>query len=678
MLDNFLVCGLGILGQHCVVALKEFGVKVTAIEKSYPNTWEIPSVPGLLSNFLEGDCRHLEILRQAEIPNCRAALIVTGNEQINIETALAIHQLNPQTRLVVSSGKENLNQLLSQNLNNFIAFEPTDLPSSAFVLAALGSDIIGLFSLDGKLLKVKKEKITPSDYRCQNIYLYDFNTRHRRLIAHFNSQGSSSQFFHQWEPDKLLQAEDTIIYIETEDSINFSPKHLLSHQKKNKIKPRYFFRISDLRNLSKRNIQRNINNFWSLTSKQQLQRIAYFSLIVIILLLLIGAFLFSQYFPETTFVSALYATVILLLGGYGDLFGEFQEIDIIPNWLQLFALIITIAGTIFVGILYAFLTEFLLSSKFQFVKQRPPVPQENHIIIVGLGRVGQRMATLLKELKESVVGVTFNLDFDRPFGRTEGEQKILPQTPIVVGNLKDTFERVNLSTAKSIVVATDDEITNLEIALMTRKSNPDIRLVIRTLGQSLTEKLTHLLPEAQVFSAQALAAEVFAGAAFGENIISLFRLNNQNILVTEYTIEANDTLNGLSLGNVAYGYGVIPILYQKFPNSAILMPLDDLTLSAGDRLVVLATIQGLRAIEQGTINTESKCFYIRLEKALSQEAIFEGANVITRIAGYNLSAARKLMRQLPQTLPLPLYKHQAKRLVRELNKIMVKSHFLDN
>jgi hypothetical protein len=31
----FLVCGLGNLGQHCVSVLKEFGVKVNAIEAVY-------------------------------------------------------------------------------------------------------------------------------------------------------------------------------------------------------------------------------------------------------------------------------------------------------------------------------------------------------------------------------------------------------------------------------------------------------------------------------------------------------------------------------------------------------------------------------------------------------------------------------------------------------------------
>jgi voltage-gated potassium channel Kch len=78
-----------------------------------------------LEDLILGDCRQNSILERAKIHRCRAALIVTSNEQVNAETALAIRQLNPRTRLVVPSAKENLNQLLSERLGDFIAFAPT-------------------------------------------------------------------------------------------------------------------------------------------------------------------------------------------------------------------------------------------------------------------------------------------------------------------------------------------------------------------------------------------------------------------------------------------------------------------------------------------------------------------------------------------------------------------------
>lgn len=125
--------------------------------------------------------------------------------------------------------------------------------------------------------------------------------------------------------------------------------------------------------------------------------------------------------------------------------------------------------------------------------------------------------------------------------------------------------------------------------LMARHANPDANLVIRMFGQDLSDNLAGALPNAQVLCAYGVAAEAFAGAAFGEKIIHLFRLNKKTILVTEYQIEAGDTLNGLLLPEAAYGYGVVPILYQKEREVARLMPSEDIRLAVGDRMVVLAT-----------------------------------------------------------------------------------------
>lgn len=104
MTDHFLVCGLGSLGQHCVYALKQFAVSVTAIEQIEPRQWEIPHLPSCLTDLILGDCRDAETLQAAKIDQCRAILIVTSNERINAETAVAARSLFPHVRLVIRSG----------------------------------------------------------------------------------------------------------------------------------------------------------------------------------------------------------------------------------------------------------------------------------------------------------------------------------------------------------------------------------------------------------------------------------------------------------------------------------------------------------------------------------------------------------------------------------------------
>jgi Trk K+ transport system NAD-binding subunit len=658
-LDRFLVCGLGSLGQHCVAALKEFGVSVIAIDQIQPQSWEISNLPNLLEDLVLGDCRQNNILEQAKIQRCRAALIVTSNEQVNAETALAIRQLNRYTRLVVRSAQENLNQLLSERLGNFIAFDPIQLPASAFAFAALGSDTLGFFKLDGQWLQVFKRQIEQSDRWCNSRLLHELNSRQRRLLSHTHYPIPLPQTFHDWEPDVLLQPKDTLVYLETAEQLVFYGAPTQQQPKRRGWKAKLLPLPKQLR--------RQLAQFWQLSFQQQVRRVAIVCGVIVLILLVIGTFLFRWHYRGINFLEAFYTTVILLLGGYGDLFGGFETGDSIPWWLQLFSLGLSLAGTAFVGVLYALLTEALLSSKFQFVQRRPPIPQQNHVAIIGLGRVGQRVATLLREFKQSLVGITFNVDF---------EEKNLPEVPLIFGNLKNSLSKANLGGAKSVIVVTDDEILNLEVALMARKINPKSHLVIRTSSRHLSEHLSQLLPDAQVLGTATVVAEAFAAAAFGENIIALFRFDDRTILVTEYQIEVQDTLNGLLLSEVAYGFGVVPILYQKPPNASNLMPLEDIQLAVGDRLVILATIDGLQRIECGKLDIAGKRWQVSVKKALSADASFEGANAIARISGCSLGTAREFMNHLPGTLSVALYKHQAQRLVRELNKLLVKAELI--
>ena len=664
-LDRFLVCGLDSLGQHCVLSLKEFGVRTIAIDLVVPQTWEVPNLVNSLDELIIGDCRQNSILEQAQIQRCRAAILVTNSEQVNAETALAIRQLNPHTRLVVRSAKANLNQLLSQQLGNFIAYEPTELPAQSFALAALGTDIVGFFNVDGYWLRVMQERVGNNHPWSYTRFLHELNTHSHRILAHARPPTPLPQAFHQWESKATVCPGDTLIYIESADQFSLHPAQA---RKISSRRMRSVTGITAMRLLYRR-IRERVTRFWKVSFQQQVRRVVMIYALVVLTLLLASTLLYEYYYPGISQSSAFFANAVLLLGGYGDVFGgnllQPGWRDPLPMWLRFFSLGLTLVGTVLVGILYGFVTEMLLSRKFQLLKHRPPVPLQDHVVIVGLGRVGQRVAAFLQQFKQPLVGISFNPDFN---------QAILPDMPLIVGDLSVALSKANLADAKSVVVVTDDEILNLEVALMVQAKNPHINLVIRTSGQRLSQHLMAALPSTRALGMDRVAAEVFAGVAFGENIINLFHFNHQTILVTEYQIETGDTLNGLLLAEVAYGYGVVPILHHRTPNEAKLMPTDDVLLAIGDRLVVLATIEGLQRVEVGTRHFQR--WQVRVEKAMTEEAIFEGGNIIVRISGCSLSAARELMHNLPGVLNVPLYKHQGERLVHALGKVQVTAQIL--
>ena len=102
---------------------------------------------------------------------------------------------------------------------------------------------------------------------------------------------------------------------------------------------------------------------------------------------------------------------------------------------------LTLAGTAFIGVIYALLTEKLLTLKFQFLTRRPPVPQRQHVVVIGLGQVGRRVMGILQELHQLAVAITHH----------DVEAEILPQMPIIVGEATTALDQSNLRGAKSVV-----------------------------------------------------------------------------------------------------------------------------------------------------------------------------------------------------------------------------------
>lgn len=657
MAEFFLVCGLGYLGQHCVASLKKFGVRVIAIEKNPSIEWELKD--SSVDELIIGDCSYPDVLlSQVPIEQCRAALIVTTSEKVNIETAIALRRLNPHTRLIIRSERENFNELLSNQLGNLIAYEPKHLPANAYALAALGKDTIGFLELEGVKMSINRLEMSPNHQWKSYKSLEELNNRNRRLITSYQNIEEINNDFYHWNPEAKIKENDTLIYVSVEDNLSLT-KNISKYATDNRGWKKYIPNIQQ--------IKKGFINFWRVSSKQQMQRVALLSGILVVLLLVTGTILYKNYHPDTTILSSFFVTSILLLGGFSDLFDSFEPIEDVLVSLQIFSLTLTVFGTALIAVLYALLTEALLSAKFQFNSKRPPLPKENHTIIIGFGKLGQKIAEKLQELKQPVLAITFNSNID-----TSTALNI----PLIWGNnMQDSLELAHTDKAKSMIIVTDDDIVNIEVALISQKINPHCHLVIRTNGDTLTENLTELLPQATIIDPYAVVAEAFSGAAFGENVLHLFRLQQQTLLLTQYDIDKQDTLINLLLAEVAYGYGVIPIMYTSGKDlRPIALPSDDIRLSEGDSLVVLATTEGLKSIEQG--NRKMPEWEMEILAVKSEIGLFEGANAITRVSGCSLKTARETMANLPQILPIKLYQHQAVKLKQILSKNQVTSRLI--
>ena len=120
--DRFIVCGLGSLGQQCVLNLKKFDydpfeVCITAIDRREITAWTAEDLQSqLVKPPILGDCRREEVLRSAGIEDSRAILIVTSDESTNVECAIAARRLNPNIQIILRSSRHSLNGLLKRQL----------------------------------------------------------------------------------------------------------------------------------------------------------------------------------------------------------------------------------------------------------------------------------------------------------------------------------------------------------------------------------------------------------------------------------------------------------------------------------------------------------------------------------------------------------------------------------
>lgn len=645
--DVFLVCGLGRLGQKCVALLKEFGVRVVGVDLA-PEKGQRRQDAEWLDAFYAGDCSQAEILKKAGVEHCRAALLVTGDERNNIAAAFMARSLNPNVRLIIRSAQENLNALLRQQLGNLVAFEPSQFSANAFALAALGGDTQAYFDVDGFKVRVGREIADAAKPGLIDRRAFELNNPRRRILSVTLADEKMRDFFFAGDPDKKIDAGDVVTFFESGD----------------RLPSQSGFRSEIGGPASRPDLAALSSEFWlklkRFRTAFKIPRVASTSFAIMIGLLLLGALFYRLENSEIGWFDALNVAIVLAFGGFDNVFGALHLPFPISNGLYAYSVFMTICSAVFLGVVFATLTEWLLSARLQIARRRPVGPTGGHVIVIGMGPIGQKIAAILREWRQPTVGVS-----TEPVG-----EDILPDMPIHVGPLREALTRANAGTARSVIAVMDDQVANLEVSLLARSMNPACEIVFRTGDQELARNVASLVPASTGLSDFAIAAEAIAGAAFGENIISAFHLDARSALVTEYSIQPGDTLIGRNLSEIAYGYGVAPILHRRGVERRF-NPSDDIVLEADDMVVVLATVDGLRRVETG--ERAAPQWRLLIASSPSDATAFEAANAMARISGCTLTQARAAMQRLPSRLEKPLYQQQGSRLMRELRKLLVMS-----
>jgi voltage-gated potassium channel len=217
----------------------------------------------------------------------------------------------------------------------------------------------------------------------------------------------------------------------------------------------------------------------------------------------------------------------------------------------------------------------------------------DHVIVCGLGRIGYRVVNTLLRMGEEVIGVEHNTDCQ--FLEEIRQMKV----PVLLGDARqrEMLEQARVEEASAIVVCTEDDLTNLAIALDAREVNPGIKVVMRMFDAQLAEKVRSGFGIHTAFSTSALAAPVFAAAATRAQIDHSFYVDDILMNVARATVRPGSALEGRTIAEIEKELDISVILYKGL-DTLDMHPSPDIVLRADDYLMVFASLEALSRLHE--------------------------------------------------------------------------------
>lgn len=214
-----------------------------------------------------------------------------------------------------------------------------------------------------------------------------------------------------------------------------------------------------------------------------------------------------------------------------------------------------------------------------------------HVVLCGLGKLGLRVLEQLLQLGEEVT--VLEKDARSPniaYARKHG-------VPVLIGTGREDgiFDDLNIARAKSIIVATNDDLANLEMALDAKRLNPEIRVVLRLFDQELASKVRESFGIALAFSTSALAAPLFATSSTDPSILNSFYVRDKLLVVANLEIRPGSSLIGRTVRQMRMEDRALVVALERGDTADFYLD-GDTTLQAGDRISVQtepATLQEL-------------------------------------------------------------------------------------
>ncbi|MDX3414840.1 NAD-binding protein [Streptomyces sp. MD20-1-1] len=298
----------------------------------------------------------------------------------------------------------------------------------------------------------------------------------------------------------------------------------------------------------------------------------------------------------------LHAIYITLL----DLFAVNEPAIGAPTGQQILQLLSGLVGLLLLPVLLAAVLEALGTFRTASALRKPPRGLSGHVVLLGLGKIGTRVLTRLREQDIPVVCVEAD-----PEARGMAVARRL-RVPVVVGDVtqEGVLESAKIHRADALLALTSIDTTNLEAVLYARSVRPDLRAVLRLYDDDFAKAVYRTLRTAHPAaltrsrSVSHLAAPAFAGAMMGRQILGAIPVERRVLLFAAVVVDGHPQLEGRTVAE-AFRPGAWRVLAldtaargdhtgTEPPGSGLVWDLPHTyVLQSGDRVVLAATRRGL-------------------------------------------------------------------------------------
>jgi Trk K+ transport system NAD-binding subunit len=208
----------------------------------------------------------------------------------------------------------------------------------------------------------------------------------------------------------------------------------------------------------------------------------------------------------------------------------------------------------------------------------------DHIVLCGLGHLGYRVFEHLVESHVDVIII-----------EADENNRFLAQARatgacILIRDMKDDQSLIDagIEHANGVIIATNDDMGNLEVAMDARRLNKNIHIMLRLFDQRIAQKIAGALTIDAAFSASALAAPIVAAMALGTRVLHSTMIAGVPHSVFELHIDRECPLAGKRIDEIETGYSA-KILAKTSTSGQTHSPPDAaITAQPGDTLIIHA------------------------------------------------------------------------------------------